>query len=105
MNSLSPSAEDLLAVINNLRVCAPPATPCENMDEIQDLVQACLSHKAELGERLSLLESIRSRYSSCEEVKSAVEDAIAVLHQAKLEAIELTGAAQQLRNIYLVSSR
>ena len=57
--------------------------------------------KAELTEKLKIVEQIRSTFNQVhgDGVTSSAHQTTQVLHKTKLDAIDETGAAQQLRNI------
>ena len=61
--------------------------------------------KAELTEKLKIVEQIRSTFNQLhgDDVTSSAHQTTQVLHKAKLDAIDETGAAQQLRNMYQVT--
>lgn len=62
------------------------------------------AYKAELSERLKLTEQLRSKFAGLgDDVSNKVHQTTQVLHKAKLRAIDLTSASQQLRRLYNVS--
>lgn len=65
------------------------------------LIQA---FKAELTEKLKIVELMRAQFNQHQgdDVLTAAHQTTQVLHKAKLDAIDETGAAQQLRNMFQV---